>query len=77
VTLRFATSPPLARVKLEIWARGRTGAYHFLTSRLGDSAGVVRYYSPPVTAWTAFQARFAGDFGHGPGVSAGRVVTAR
>ena len=77
VTLRFATSEALGRAKLEVWARSRNGAYHFVTSRIADSAGVVRYYSPPITVWTAFEAKFAGDFEHGPGVSPGRVVTVR
>jgi hypothetical protein len=76
-TLRFTTAHALAGVRLEIWTRSRTGAYRRLTSRTADASGVVRYVTSPVTAWTAFQARYAGDFVHGPGASAGRVVTVR
>ena len=76
-TVRFIAGPALAGARLEIWARSRTGSYQRVTSRTADGLGVVRYVTPPITAWTAFQARYAGDFVRGPGVSAGRVATVR
>jgi hypothetical protein len=76
-TILFATKPALPKARIEIWARSQQGTYHFVTSRLADSDGVVRYYTPPVTAWTAYQARYPGDFVRGLSISAGRVVTVR
>ena len=32
---------------------------------------------PPVKAWTAYQARFAGSLSYGPSVSPGRVADIR
>ena len=77
VTVRFTTSPALAGVRLEIWTRAKTGAYRFLTSRITDAAGSARYHTPPVTAWTAYQARFAGSLANGAAVSPGRVAEPR
>jgi len=48
-----------------------------VTSRIADATGAVRYYAPPVAAWTAFQARFAGDLASGAAVSPGRVADIR
>lgn len=76
-TLLFATSPSAAGRSIEIWGRGRTGSYRYMTSRTADRNGVVRYYTPPITAWAAIQARYPGDYVNGPGVSPGRVVTVR
>jgi hypothetical protein len=76
-TIVFGLTPALANARVEIWARSQTGTYHRLTSRLANAVGSVRYFTPPVTAWTAYQARYAGDFVHGPGVSPGRVVIPR
>ena len=76
-TLLFTTSPRLAGKRLEIWGRSRRGVYRLMTTRTADSRGVVRYYTPPITGWAAIQARYAGDYVNGPGVSAGRVVTVR
>ena len=76
-TVLFTTQPPKPNAAVQIWARTRTGAYQFLTSRRADSFGAVRYYVPPATAWTAYQVRYAGDYVNGPGVSPGRVVTVR
>ncbi len=77
VTLRFASSPALPGSRVEIWARSQTGAFHRLTTRLADSTGVVLYVAPAVTAWTAYQARFAGDAGTARAVSRARVATIR
>lgn len=77
VTVRFTGGSALAGARLEIWTRTRTGAYRFVTSRMADAAGTVRYYAPPVAAWTAYQARFAGDLTSGPTVSPGRVADIR
>ena len=77
VTVRFAITPALAGARLEIWTRTKTGAYRYLTSRLADAAGVVRYHAPPVTAWAAYQARFGGNLTYGAAVSAGRVAEPR
>jgi len=76
-TVRFTVSPVLAGAHVEIWTRTQTGSYRRLTSRVADPHGVVRYYTGAVTAWTAFQARFAGDGADLPAVSAARVVTIR
>lgn len=77
VTVRFTGGAALAGKRLEIWSRTRTGAYRIVTSRIADATGAVRYFAPPVAAWTAFQARFAGDLASGPAVSAGRVADIR
>ncbi|HVA87971.1 MAG TPA: hypothetical protein VNF73_16820 [Candidatus Saccharimonadales bacterium] len=76
-TVRFTMSPALAGARVEIWSRTRTGTYRRLTSRLADAHGTVRYYTPAVTGWTAFQARFVGDGAYLPVVSLARVVTVR
>jgi hypothetical protein len=76
-TLLFKTSPTAAGKPIEIWGRGKTGSYRYMTTRTADRNGVVRYYTPPITAWAALQARYAGDYVNGPGVSPGRVVTVR
>ena len=76
-TVRFGTSPAVAGARMEIWSRTATGVFRYLTARLADASGVVRYFTPPISARTVFQARFPGDFVHGPGVSPGRVVTVR
>jgi hypothetical protein len=76
-TLLFSTSPKAAGRPIEIWGRGKTGSYRYMTTRTADRNGVVRYYTPPITAWAAIQARYAGDYVNGPGVSPGRVVTIR
>ena len=77
VTLRFVGGRAVAGARVEIWTRTKTGAYRLLTSRTADSGGVVRYYAPPVTAWTAYQARFPGSLSYGPSVSPGRVADIR
>jgi hypothetical protein len=76
-TLLITTSPALAGAHVQIWARTKTGAYVFVSSRVADPHGIVRYYTPPVTTWTAYQAKYLGDYVNGPGVSSGRVVTPR
>ncbi len=76
-TLLFSTSPAAAGRPVEIWGRGKTGVYRYMTTRVADARGVVRYYTPPITGWAAIQARYAGDYVNGAGVSAGRVVTVR
>jgi hypothetical protein len=77
VTLRFTSTAALAGARIEIWTRTKTGAYRYLTSRTADSSGAVRFYAPPVTAWTAYQARFPGNLANGPAVSPGRVAEPR
>ena len=77
VTLRFTGGRALEGARVEIWTRSKTGSYRFLTTRVADSSGVVRYYAPPVKAWTAYQARFAGSLDYGPSVSPGRVADIR
>lgn len=76
-TLLVATSPALPGAVIQIWGRAANGTFRFLTSRVADRRGIVRYFTPPITGWAAIQARFAGDFVHGPGVSPARVVTVR
>lgn len=77
VTLRFTSTRALAGARVEIWTRTKAGAYRFLTSRTADGSGAVRFYAPPVTAWTAYQARFPGNLVNGPAVSPGRVAEPR
>jgi pimeloyl-ACP methyl ester carboxylesterase len=77
VTLRFVGGRAVAGAKVEIWTRSKTGSYHLLTTRVADSTGAVRYYAPPVNAWTAYQGRFAGSLTYGPSVSPGRVADIR
>jgi hypothetical protein len=76
-TILFATSPSRPGAVLEIWGRSAKGSYRFMTTRVADGRGIVRYFTPPITGWAAIQARFRGDYSSGPGVSPGRVVTVR
>ena len=76
-TLLVTTSPALPGAVIQIWGRAANGTFRFLTSRVADGRGIVRYFTPPITGWVAIQARFAGDFVHGPGVSPSRVITVR
>jgi pimeloyl-ACP methyl ester carboxylesterase len=77
VTLQFVGGRALAGAKVEIWTRSRTGSYRLFTTRVADANGVVRYFAPPLAAWTAYQARFAGSLAYGPSVSPGRVADIR
>jgi hypothetical protein len=76
-TILFTTSPARPGATLEIWGRSAKGQYRFMTTRVADRRGIVRYYTPPITGWAAIQAQYKGDYISGPGVSPGRVVTIR
>jgi hypothetical protein len=76
-TILFTTSPARPGATLEIWGRSAKGQFRFMTTRVADRRGIVRYYTPPITGWAAIQARYRGDYVSGPGVSPARVVTIR
>lgn len=75
VTYLVQTEPALAGRLLEIWTRSATSSWQRTTSRTVAADGSVHYFAR-VTAWTAFQARFAGDDANAAAVAHGRVGNA-
>lgn len=75
VTYVVQTEPALAGRVLEIWTRSATSTWQRLTSRSVAADGSVHYFAR-VTAWTAFQARFAGDDANAAAAAHGRVANA-
>src|SRR5205085_9232980 len=43
-TVLFTASAGIGGRRLEIWSRGKTGAYHLLTSRVAESGRIHRYF---------------------------------
>jgi predicted secreted protein len=74
VTYFVAATPALAGRMLEIWTRTRAGAWTEATSRTVAADGTMRYVTR-ITAWTAFQARYAGDDTTATSASHGRIAT--
>lgn len=76
VTYLVRTSPNLAGHVVEIWLRSKTGTWVRTTSRLVAADGTAHYYLR-ITAWTAIQARFAGDTTYSPAASHARIAYTR
>ena len=74
-TYLIETEPSLAGKVLQVWTRSATGEWRQVTSRTVAADGTVRYFAR-VAAWTAFQARFAGDETAAPAVAHGRIANA-
>ena len=74
-TYLVRTEPSLAGKVLQIWTRPATGEWQRVTSRTVAPDGTV-HYSARIAAWTAFQARFAGDDAAGMAAGHGRIANA-
>ena len=74
-TYLIETEPSLAGKVLQVWTRSVSGDWRQATSRTVAADGTVRYFAR-VSAWTAFQARFAGDDTTAPAVAHGRIANA-
>ena len=74
-TYLVKTDPSLAGKVLQVWTRSVSGDWRQVTSRTVASDGTMRYFAR-VAAWTAFQARFAGDDTATAAVAHGRIANA-
>ncbi len=74
-TYLVETEPSLAGKVLQVWTRSVSGDWRQVTSRTVAADGTARYFAR-VSAWTAFQARFAGDDTTAPAVAHGRIANA-